>query len=271
MRLSLTRLLAPLLLALVASACDGVDDEQRLPVASGPSIETERGTATPYGEGAEQVWVLRPRDREVESVVVYLHGYGAPLPFEWHLEWMDQLLDRGNAVLFPRYQGGSTDDAWILTPFDLASGLRTGFRALGRHGRDQPVVAAGFSLGATLAAVYAARSDEWRVPRPAAVYAVFPVDPILVDLDLDLSSVPPSTRFLVVAGEDDYVAGPEAAQELMGLLDGVPEEQKELRTIRAHGELPADHDAPTLAIRPIVQQTYWRPLDQLVDEARADG
>jgi pimeloyl-ACP methyl ester carboxylesterase len=254
------------LLALALAGCDAVDDVPPPPAPSGPSIETERGTATPYGTGAEQVWVLRPRDREVESVVVYLHGYGAPLPFEWHLEWMDELLDNGNAVLFPRYQDGSTDDAWILTPFDLAVGLRTGFDAL-RY-RGEPVVAAGFSLGATLAAVYAARAREWRVPPPAAVYAIFPVDPILVDLDLDLSSVPRTTRFLVVAGEDDYVAGPEPARALMGLLDRVPAERKELRLIRAQGEVPADHEAPTLALRPAVRRTYWRPLDELVDEAR---
>jgi pimeloyl-ACP methyl ester carboxylesterase len=258
-----------IVLAATLAGCDANDDEPPRPKASGPSIETERGTATPYGEGAEQVWVLLPRDREVESVVVYLHGYGAPLPFEWHLEWMDELLERGNAVLFPRYQGGSTDDAWILTPFDLATGLQTGFRALGR--RDVPVVAAGFSLGATLAAVYAARADTWHVPRPAAVYAIFPVDPILVDLELDLSGVAPTTRFLVLAGEDDYVAGPDPARELMKLLEGLPAENKEYRLIRTRGELPADHDAPTLALRPIVRQTYWRPLDALVDEARARG
>jgi pimeloyl-ACP methyl ester carboxylesterase len=261
------RIATALLLAAAPAGCDADDDGPPRPAASGPPIETARGTATPYGPGPKQVWVLLPRDREVESVVVYLHGYGAPLPFEWHLEWMDQLLERGNAVLFPRYQRGSTDDAWILTPFDLASGLQTGFLALGAH--DLPVVAAGFSLGATLAAVYAARADTWQVPRPAAVYAIFPVDPILVDLDLDLSQVPSTTRFLVLAGENDYVAGSEAARELFRLLDGVPSDRKELRLIRQDGELPADHDAPTLAIRPIVQQ-YRRPLDQLVDEARTN-
>lgn len=254
------------LLVVGLAACDGDDDWPPVPVASGPVVQTGSGTATPYGESAEQVWVLRPRVREVESVVVYLHGYGAHLPFEWHLEWMDHLLDEGNAVLFPRYQGGSTDDPWILTPFDLAAGLETGFRALRYSG--EPVVAAGFSLGGTLAAVYAARAKEWAVPAPESVYAVFPVDPILVDLDLDLSGIPGTTRVLVLAGEDDYVAGPDAARELFGLLRGLPAGQKELRLVRAQGELPADHDAPTLALRPVVRETYWYPLDRLVAAAR---
>jgi pimeloyl-ACP methyl ester carboxylesterase len=258
-------LVAAGLVAVGLSACDGSDDWRPIPFASGPVIETAAGTATPYGEGAGQVWVLRPRRREVKSVVVYLHGYGAYLPFEWHLEWMDHLLDAGNAVLFPRYQRGSTDDPWILTPFDLATGLETGFRALRYRGEP---VAAGFSLGATLAAVYAARAKEWNVPAPESIYAVFPVDPILVDLALDLSALPDTTRVLVVAGEDDDVAGVDAAREFLGLLRGLPAEQKELRLVAARGDLPADHDAPTLANRPVVRETYWYPLDRLVAAAR---
>jgi hypothetical protein len=32
-------------------------------------------------------------------VVVYLHGWGANLPFEWHQAWFEHLLARGSAVL----------------------------------------------------------------------------------------------------------------------------------------------------------------------------
>ena len=50
---------------LLLTGCDGVDDEPSAPRASGPAIETTEGTATPYGTGAGQVWVLRPRHGEV--------------------------------------------------------------------------------------------------------------------------------------------------------------------------------------------------------------
>ena len=80
------------------------------PTPSGPSIPTAAGIARPYGVGARQVWVLTPKRGVVKSVVVYIHGWGANLPFYWHLEWLDHLLARGNAVIFPNYQEGSIDD-----------------------------------------------------------------------------------------------------------------------------------------------------------------
>ena len=256
--------------ALLLAGCDGVDDEAPAPKASGPTIETTEGTATPYGTGAGQVWVLRPRHGEVKSVVVYLHGYTAYLPFEWHLQWMDHLLANGSAVLFPRYQegllGDGVDDVFAVLPLNLEEGLQTGFRALRYHG--EPIVAAGFSVGATLAFVYAARADEWNVPAPQAVYSIFPVYPFLIDVGLDLSPLDRTTA-LILAGENDDVVGQGGAKKLMELLTGLPAGLKELRLIRTTDAILADHESPTLVNRPITRETFWRPLDELVAKARA--
>lgn len=251
---------------LLLAGCDGVDDEPPDPVPSGAAIETTEGTATPYGTGAGQVWVLRPQHRKVESVVVYLHGFGAYLPFEWHLQWMDHLLANGSAVLFPRYQRGSSDDAFAVLPLDLEEGLQTGFRSL--HYDGEPVVAAGFSVGATLAFVYAARADEWDVPAPRAVYSIFPVDPYLVDVGLDLSTLDRITA-LILAGDNDDVAGQDVANELMKRLTGLPAALKELRVIRTSDALFANHEAPTLVDRSVTRATFWKPLDDLVEQVRA--
>jgi alpha-beta hydrolase superfamily lysophospholipase len=252
------------------TGCNGsVDDEAPAPKASGPTIETTEGAATPYGTGAGKVWVLRPRHGEVKSVVVYLHGYGAYLPFEWHLQWMDHLLANGSAVIFPALQAGGTgdeaDDAWVIMPLNLEDGLRTGFRALDYH--DEPIAAAGFSVGATLAFVYAARADEWHVPAPQAVYSIFPVHPYLIDVGLDLSAVK-QTPTLILAGENDDVVGQDGAKKLMELLTGLPAGLKELRLIRKTDAIFADHESPTLVERPITRETFWKPLDELVDKAR---
>ncbi|MCY7303353.1 MAG: hypothetical protein LH654_10060 [Thermoleophilia bacterium] len=221
---------------LLFTGCDGVDDELPAPWASGPAIETAEGTATPYGTGAGQVWVLRPRHGEVKSVVVYLHGFGAYLPFEWHLQWMDHLLANGNAVIFPRFQAGGVgdevDDAWVVMPLNVEDGLRIGFRAL--RCDDEPIVAAGFSVGAALAFVYAARADEWKVPAPQAVYSIFPVLPYLIDVGFDVSSLEQTTA-LILAGANDDVVGREGAETLLKLLTGLPAGLKELRVIGQPG------------------------------------
>ena len=93
-----------LAVAVALGACTGGDERPDGPAPSGPEVRTAAGVATPYGAGAGQVWILRPADGEIRSVVVYVHGWGAALPFEWHAAWFDHLLARGSAVLFPRYQ-----------------------------------------------------------------------------------------------------------------------------------------------------------------------
>jgi acetyl esterase/lipase len=251
-------------LALLCTACDGRDD---LPRASGRVVDMPHGTATPYGMGAERVWLLRPKGSETSSVVVYLHGYGANVPFYWHLEWMDHLLEKGSTVMFPEYQPGG-DDPFILTPYDLEAGLKTGFRALGYHG--EPIVVAGFSLGATLAFVYAGHAEEWGVPPPRTVYSIFPVDPILVDMSLDLSTIQ-DTRALILVGDRDEVVGQEGGREIMNGLTGLPTSLKQLRLIRSTDHLFVTHDTPSFINDPVVRQTFWVPLDRLVDEARTEA
>lgn len=255
---------AVLVLTIAASACGGADDEPPPPSPTGEAIEIEGGVATPYGRGAERVWVLTPTSGDVESVVVYLHGWGARLPFEWHLVWLEHLLARGSAVLFPEYQDG-VDDAFVVAPYDLRVGMRLGFRAL--RERSAPVVVAGFSVGATLAFVYAANADGWNVPPPQAIYAIFPVDPLQIDPTLDLSAVR-DAQVLILAGDRDTTVGRVGAERLAAQLDTLPPSRLGYRLLRSTDDLLADHEAPTYIDDPIVRATFWTPLDELVEGAR---
>lgn len=258
------RRLATLLLAAVAvglaAGCGHDQESQSAPRPSGERIPTAAGSATPYGAGAAKVWVLKPSERPVRNVVVYLHGWGATTPFEWHLAWFDHLLARGSAVIFPQYQPGSYDDPQVATTFDLRLGLRTGFAALGESGR--PVVVAGFSFGACLAFFYAANAARWGVPAPVAVYSVFPTDPRVLDPTLDL---PPlrRTRVLILVGADDTVVGRDGADTFWTWLEPVPRRLREYRVV-ASTDFLADHEAPTAVAEPAVRRAFWTPLDRLL-------
>jgi acetyl esterase/lipase len=253
-----------IVLAVAAGSCGGRDDEPPRPVPTGDAIPVDGGVATPYGRDAGRVWVLTPTTGEVESVVVYLHGWGARLPFEWHLVWLEHLLSHGSAVLFPEYQDG-VDDAFVVAPYDLRVGLQLGFRALREQG--VPVVAAGFSVGATLAFVYAAAADAWDVPKPQAVYSIFPVDPLQIDPALDLSGLH-ETRVVLLVGDRDDIAGRYGADALVENLGSLPPRLLEYGVVRTTDELIADHEAPTYVDDPAVRATFWQPLDELVDAAR---
>jgi acetyl esterase/lipase len=235
---------------------------------SGPTTETEFGIARPYGQGSAAVWVLTPKRGKVRSVVVYVHGWTATSPFLWHQAWFDHLLQGGSAVVFPVYQLTGGDEELVTSPYDLRDGLRTGFRVLGK--RDLPVVVAGFSVGGALAFYYGADAGEWNVPRPRAVYSIFPSDPILIDPGLVHLSDPPAVPTLVLVGDKDTTVGRIGADTFWKWLGPVAPELKTFRRLHSDPDgLWFDHESlPTSEFNVTMRRVFWRPLDDLVAQVR---
>ena len=101
----------------------------------------------------------------------------------------------------------------------------------------------------------------------------FPVDPILVDVGLDLSTIE-NTKALLLVGDHDDVVGQDGARELLNGLVGLPASLEELRTIRTTDDLFASHGRrPLSVILSSVGRSGCR-LDRLVANAqrrRDDG
>jgi hypothetical protein len=215
----------------------------------------------PLGQGAAQSWLLLPRG-EPRSVVVYTHGWTATSPDDWHRARMEHLCAAGSAVLFPRYQYGDYRDTFTGSVEPFRAGLIAGFARLRRPGL--PVVAAGYSFGATLAFYYAANALRWRLPVPAAVYGIFPTPPIT---EVALGPLPRSARYLVLAGDRDEVVGTAGARVLWRRLARHPAARREYRLVRSRAGLLAFHKAP-METTPLALRTFWQPLDALVEQAR---
>jgi hypothetical protein len=212
----------------------------------------------PIGRGAEQVYVLRPRG-VVCSIVVFGHGWSDRTPTRY-LPWLDHLLRRNNAVIYPRYQ--LTDD--LSQPLARVrdawrAGIRAGFRRLGR-GRV-PVVAAGYSFGGGLAYEYAARAASWGVPAPLALQSIFPYAAFLAG-PLPL---PRATRVLIQVGDRDARVGRRGGERLWRLLSGRP---ARLQTVRSSDGFVAEHLAPQ-GTSQAARRAFWGPLDALIAWARA--
>jgi acetyl esterase/lipase len=252
-------------LAVVAATAGCGGSSEAGPAPSGEVIAVAGGTATPYGVGSDRVWILAPRNAEIRSLVVYLHGWDAYLPFEWHQAWFEHLLERGSAVMFPAYQDG-IDDTFVVAPYDMREGLALGFRAFGR--RDIPVVAAGFSVGGTLVFIYTAGAEEWGLPTPRAVYSIFPVDPYQIDPSLDLSDLR-GIPVVLRAGDHDDVVGRDGTDALVRMLGARERSLLDYRIVRSTNGLWADHELlPTSVWNPAVRRVFWAPLDAMVADAR---
>jgi len=165
------------------------------------------------------------------------------------------------AILIERCRPGT--QLWAVPDDEALDAVAPVFRAL--HRPDLPVVAAGFSVGGTLAFVYAANAPDWGLPRPRAVYSIFPADPYQIEPALDLSGVP-AIPVVLRAGDHDTVVGRDGADTLAGMLR--PGAHLDYRIIRSVKGAWADHYLPTLVWNPEVRRLFWTPLDRLVRDAQ---
>ncbi|HXY16935.1 MAG TPA: hypothetical protein VEH79_02045 [Gaiellaceae bacterium] len=221
----------------------------------------------PFGEGDAEVWLLRPRGAP-RSIVVFGHGWKLfpPSPSRpWvgqFRPWLDHLVERGSAVVFPRYQLGTGDDQGVDRLDAYKRGLALGLSRLGA-GR-LPIVAVGYSFGASLALYYAADARRWHLPEPAAVDGVFPAGLIA---GAPFAGLPNRTRVVFQVGDRDAEAGAGGALAFWARLASHPAARKRYEVVRSHGGFVADHAAPK-GSSSAARVAFWAPLDALVSAAR---
>ena len=226
-----------------------------------------RGLRGPFGHGTSQVWVLTPSS-PIRDIVVFGHGWktappSAGSPWVGQFEpWLEHLLGRGSAVIFPRYQLGLGDPQDQDRVRAFLVGARTGFARLGRP--LVPVIAVGYSFGASLALAYAATHGTWNLPPPRAVMAIFPSG--LVG-GFPLPPLARSIRVLIQVGDADVVAGRSGADAYWRWLEGHPASRKHYEIVRSAPGFAATHAAPKLATL-AARRAFWAPLDRLIAEVR---
>ena len=212
------------------------------------------------GSGTRAAVVMRPHDPGPgRPVVIFLHGWTANVPRAYDA-WLRHLTDRGADVVFPIYQRAPFDDVRTPLPNVLAA-VRAALARLPGHG---PVIAAGHSAGGSLSSDYAASAASSGLPRPVAVYAVYPgrdLGPGRFLRGPPLSRVAAGTRLLVLESPTDRVVGTATAQSIVA---GATRVRGELRTIR-DPDL-GEHNAP-MGDSERVRTTFWAPLDRVIRAA----
>ena len=219
---------------------------------------------TTLGVGAEAVTVVRPRSEGPWPVVLFLHGWDYEESSAYR-SWISHLARRGNAVIVPRYQTSAYSDPATVRPA-MTAGFRTALRRLDTP--RGPLVVAGHSAGAAMAADYAAEARSLGLPVPQAVFAVFPGRAIIGTPGIpaeDPADIPARVRLTVLAGAEDTVVGEAPARELYDAATGIPEKLRRLIVVRRPGA--ADHLAPLRRDRP-ARRAFWRRLDRTISAVR---
>lgn len=220
----------------------------------------------PFGRGAAAVWVVRPAV-PVRAVVVFGHGWKVAPPsasYPWvgqFRPWLDHLAARGDAVIFPRYQLGGADAQDASRVRDYEAGAVAGYARLGRP--RVPLVAAGYSYGATLAFYLAADARRLGLPVPRAIDAVFAAGPVP---GVRLGAIATTTRVLLQVGDRDTEAGSGGANAFSALLRARGVRTVRYEVVRSRGAFVADHAAPK-GTTATARAAFWSPLDALVAQA----
>lgn len=195
-------------------------------------------------------------------VVIFLHGFTAVEPARYHA-WIDHIVRRGAIVVYPDYQRSVAfgEDWTTFLPTAAAAveaavaRLETGKGAVPDLSR---VGVVGHSLGGALAAGYAALAAEEGLPVPDVLMAVTPggcggCAPLDADEGVplpDLSTIAPTTRALVVVGDDDAVVGDGGGLRIWAGLRSVPLARRDYVTVVSDG-----HGSPTLTAAHLFPQT----------------
>ena len=232
----------------------------------GASYPTKETIQSAHTEAADGVWTFLPAGRP-KRLVIFFHGQGGAVEAtpQNHRAWIDHLVGKGAAVIYPRYELDYS--AAVIDP--AVAGVQTANKRLGLAG--VPVLALGYSRGAALAVEYAAVAARHGVPVPDAVESVNPVPYGETARIVNLKPIRPKTLVAVLVSDKDPHAIDGSTMLLHRLRDaGFPAEQIELDIAHSHPGFVADHLAPLSAL-PAARAAYWAPTDALLAGLHSTG
>ena len=248
-------------------------------------------TRSVFGAGVDQFWIFEPDEPRPKSapVVVFNHGWLAMQPVVY-LAWIHHLVQRGNIVIYPRYQEGPLTMPWTFAA-NATKAVKRALQELGANGRVKPELErfamVGHSAGAAITADMAALAAKSKLPTPKALMIVQPGRGMRDAKSAffpaaDYSKIPKDVLMLVVVGEDDRIVGDVTGKDIFRNTPQIPLDRKDFVIVRTdrHGDPPlvADHVSPCCPMRPnpvvVSRRTnaldylaYWRLFDALTDAA----
>jgi len=259
---------------------DGPTSPSQPTEGPGGSNYTHQGIReTRYGWGNHEFWIFEPTNPTPSTapLIVFNHGWSAVYPY-FYKAWVEHLVKRGNIVVYPRYQLGLINGVRDATQHAIRATRQAIFLLkYGNHVRPEldHFAIVGHSLGGGITAEMAALAQDSRLPIPKAI---MPVQPYLrKDTMLsDFHAIPASTLMIVIAGENDTIAGNTSGKTIFYTADQIALDKKDFviqRTDR-HGSPPliADHGAPVAILNSswtnaMDYYSTWKLFDALTDYA----
>lgn len=241
------RRLFPLLALFLLAGCGGASSSS----TSSPATITEPAATSSNPAATADVFPAKNAER---ATVVFYHGWTDLEPNDY-LPWIEHLNSEGVAVIFPRYQRSVVSSPAEMLA-DAETATRDGFDKAPPVG---PVIAVGYSLGGGYSVVYGANAAAWKVPVPAAIYAIFPAKPPVVPEPF--GTVPPETPVTMLVGDRDAVVGDSGAAALAA---AIAPHATTIRILSSTSAIAFEHLSPKRTDS-AAQRAFWTPLDRFID------
>jgi acetyl esterase/lipase len=226
-----------------------------------PARATVQGPLLEGPDPAAGAWLFQPAGKP-KRLVIFFHGQGGPdeaTPIN-HRPWIDHLVAKGNAVIYPRYELSYATA--VIGP--AVAGVRTAEKQLGEP--NLPVLAVGYSRGGGLAVEYAAVAAHENVPVPKAVETINTVAAGDQAQLVDLRPLRHDTTLSLIVSDKDELGAVGARALLRRLrLSGFPGSRIQLHFVRSTAKFLADHAGP-MSSSPEARRAYWAPTDALLKQ-----
>lgn len=149
------------------------------------------------------------------GLVVFLHGFGGLNPLNYGA-WLREIIEAGNAVIYPRYQRS----IFLSKPKNFANnaakGIRGGIDLIGIEGLPvdtSRITYVGHSYGGTLSAYMMAKEDSLALPKAFGGLLAAPGTSKLKGSRLsEYSEISRSAQLVIVTHEGDHTVGDEFAE-----------------------------------------------------------
>ncbi|MCB0657989.1 MAG: hypothetical protein KDC57_17710 [Saprospiraceae bacterium] len=150
-------------------------------------------------------------------VVLFVHGYGCLNPMIYGA-WIRHLTNKGNIVIYPRYQ----ESIFRPSPGQFANNVATGFTkaityldSAGINYDLNQLAYVGHSYGGTTVAYLGAYYDSLNMPQPKVVMACQPGTGPFKALALEsYDAIDPRIDLIVLVGQDDKTVGDELGRRI---------------------------------------------------------
>ena len=282
---------AALAVALPATAFAGVPAPPTPPVqpATGPGGAAHKwdDMKVVFHDDADDnldYWTYEPRQWTGKSakkpdrvpVTFFLHGYSATNPAVY-LSWINHIVEKGNALIYPKYQANNYIPTALYTPNAISS-LKSGLAWLKANGKPKlrlgdGVNVIGHSYGGAVATNVGAEAVAAGLPKPASMLLVNPFvenadyKPPADAIDPDLSGIPKGTELDCIVADIDSLTGRLGCDEIFDRIDHVKRADYLWMYSDDHGDPPLtiSHVSPIIAAADDAYDFYgfWKLSDAL--------